>query len=176
MNVNSVTAQSLALAQLNSQNSQTQNTGAAGIPGAIPDGSDLSNPAQFFSELEQLSQQNPSAFESITAQIGKQLSTAAANTADPNQAAFLNNLAANFQTASQTGNFSSLFPQSQGQGAPQAQSPAVHHHGHHDHGYTPQSGSTGDSNTQDVLSGIFSGYTQQVESLLTPGSTPTVNS
>ena len=176
MNVNSVTAQSLALAQLNLQNSQKQNAGSARIPGAISDGSDLSNPAQFFSELEQLSQQNPSAFESITAQIGKQLTTAAESTTDQTQAAFLNNLAVNFQTASQTGNFSSPFPRSQGQDSTQAQSPSAHHHGHHHHGYAPQSSSSSNSNTQDVLSGIFSGYTQQVESLLTPGSTATASS
>jgi hypothetical protein len=159
MNVNSIAAQSLHLAQLTAQNSQTQNTGTASLSGAGKDATDLSNPAQFLSELKQLSTQDPADFKSITAQIAQQLSTAAQNSNDPNQAAFLKTLAGNFQSASQTGDFSSLFPQAQA-------------HGHHHHGYSPQSGSDiSSSNTQDTLSSIFSSYTQQVESLLSSGAT-----
>jgi hypothetical protein len=175
MNVNSVAAQSLYMQELSSQNNPTLNAGSVSSS-ATSDGADLSNPAQFFSELKQLSTQDPSAFKSITSQIAQQLTTAAQSSTDPNQAAALNSLAANFQSASQTGDFSSLFPQSQVQSsaanssAAQPQSSGAHHHGHHHHGYAPSSSSSGAS-TQDTLSSIFSNYGKQIESLLSASST-----
>jgi hypothetical protein len=172
MHVNSVAAQSLWLQQLSSQNNQTQNAGVAGTSGAASDGTDLSNPAQFFSELKQLSAQDPSDFKNITAQISQQLTTAAQNSTDPNQAAFLKTLAGNFQSASQTGNFSSLIPQQPGT---QPQSSGAPHHGHHYHGYAPSSAG-GDSSTQDTLASIFSEYGQQVESLLSSSATTNTTS
>jgi hypothetical protein len=175
MNVNSVAAQSLYLQELSSQNNPALNAGSVSSS-ATSDGADLSNPAQFFSELKQLSTQDPSAFKSITSQIAQQLTTAAQSSTDPNQAALFNSLAANFQSASQTGNFSSLFPQSQAQSSAanssgtQPQSSGAHHHGHHHRGYAQASTST-DSSTQDTLSSILSNYGKQVESLLSASST-----
>jgi hypothetical protein len=172
MHLNSVAAQSLWLQQLTAQNNQTQNTGAVATSGAASDGSALSNPAQFFSQLQQLSAQDPTDFKNITAQIAQQLTTASANSTDPNQAAFLKTLAGNFQSASQTGEFSSLVPQPQ-TNQPQQSSGA--HHGHHHHAYAPSSSSS-DSSTQDTLSSIFSEYGQQVESLLSsPAATGTTS-
>jgi hypothetical protein len=170
MHVNSVAAQSLWLQQLTAQNNQTQNTGSVATSGAASDGSALSNPAQFFSQLQQLSAQDPTDFKNITAQIAQQLTTASENSTDPNQAAFLKTLAGNFQSASQTGEFSSLVPQPQ---TNQPQSSGAHH-GHH-HAYAPSSSSS-DSSTQDTLSSIFSEYGQQVESLLSsPAATGTTS-
>jgi hypothetical protein len=77
---------------------------------ATGDSSSVSDPGKLFSELEKLSKSNPTEFKKITAEIADQLKTAASNTTDANQASFLNQLANSFETASQSGKFSDLFP------------------------------------------------------------------
>jgi hypothetical protein len=83
---------------------------------------DLSQAAQVFSKLQDLSKSNPAQFKQLTAQISSQLQTEAQSATGSAQT-FLSDLANQFQSASQTGNASSL--------QPQTASPGGHHHGHH---------------------------------------------
>lgn len=83
---------------------------------------DLSQAAQVFSKLQDLSQSSPTQFKQLTAKISTELQTEAQKATGSAQT-FLSNLANQFNTASQTGSTSSLQPQSA--------SPGGHHHGHH---------------------------------------------
>ncbi len=98
----------------------------------------ISTPGQLFSELEQLSQQDPTKFKAVAAQLATSFQNAASQASGP-QAKFLGNLANQLSQAAQSG---SLQP---AQGAPSGQ-PAQgvqgtqaagggagtpHHHHHH---------------------------------------------
>jgi hypothetical protein len=93
----------------------------------------ISTPGQFFSEMQQLSQQNPTEFKSVAAQIAAAFQAAASQATGP-QAQFLSRLAAQFTQAAQTG---SLQPPQGAQAAPAASSAGptgsggAHHHHHH---------------------------------------------
>jgi len=93
----------------------------------------ISTPGQFFSQMQQLSQQNPTEFKSVAAQVAKAFQTAASQATGP-QAQFLTNLANQFSQASQTGSLQP--PQgTQGvQGAAGASAGQGAHHHHHHHG------------------------------------------
>ncbi len=77
------------------------------------DASSVSDPGMLFSQLQGLSQQNPAEFKKITAQVAQQLQAASGSTAGTSaaspQSSLLNQMASNFQHASQTGSFSDLF-------------------------------------------------------------------
>lgn len=93
--------------------------------GSITDSSgnvDLSQAAEFFSNLQNLSQTDSAQFKQLTAQISSQLQ-AAASSATGSAQSFLSNLSSQFNTASQTGSTSAIEP-SQDSGG---------HHGHHHH-------------------------------------------
>jgi hypothetical protein len=86
----------------------------------------ISQPGQLLSQLQQLATSNPAEFKQVTAQIATQLqaaATAASGTsgASSSAAAFLTNVANQFQQASQTGSATSLIPAHKGGGH--------HHHG-----------------------------------------------
>jgi hypothetical protein len=98
---------------------------------------DLSQAAQFFSKLQDLSQTDSTQFKQLTAQIASQLQTDA-QSATGSEQSFLNNLSNQFNTASQTGSASGLHP----------------HHGHH----TPYEQPT---DSQSLLQNVF----QQVPGL-----------
>jgi hypothetical protein len=106
---NSQTSQSNSLASLLSATSGDSSTGTTSASSSS-DSSSVSNPGKLFSELEQLSKQNPAEFKKITAEIAQQLQNAAKNTTDSSEASALSQLAANFAAASKSGNFSDLFP------------------------------------------------------------------
>ena len=109
----------------------------------------LSQAGQFFAKLDSLAQSSPAQFKQLTAQISSELTTAAQQTTGPAQQ-FLQNLANNFQTASQTGSTASLQPPQQATGT-QAQGTSEHHHHHHHGGggYSSQS-----SDTSSLLSAL----------------------
>jgi hypothetical protein len=71
-------------------------------------------------ELKQLSESDPTEFKKIAGEIATQLQSAASKSSDSNESTFLNNMASNFEKASQSGNFSDLFP-SQTSGSSTAQ-------------------------------------------------------
>lgn len=97
---------------------------------------DLSQAAQFFSKLQDLSQTDSTQFKQLTAQIASQLQTDA-QSATGSEQSFLNNLSNQFNTASQTGSANGLQP-----------------HGHH----TPYDQPT---DSQSLLQNVF----QQVPGL-----------
>jgi len=97
----------------------------------------ISKPGQFFSAMQQLSQQNPAQFKAVAAKVAASFQSAANQASGP-QAQFLTNLANQFNQAAQSGTLApSQGPQSprapQGvQGAGQSGSGAgTHHHHHH---------------------------------------------
>jgi hypothetical protein len=101
--------------------SSTQSVGAAssgsntlasilgGSASSAGDTAQISGPGQLFAQLQQLQQSNPTQFKQLTSQIAGQLQTAATQVTG-GEAGFLANLATKFQTASQTGDVSSLQP------------------------------------------------------------------
>jgi hypothetical protein len=99
----------------------------------------ISTPGQFFSEMQQLSQQNPSEFKTVAAQVATSFQNAASQTSGP-QAQFLSNLANQFTQAAQTGTLqapegaqAAQSGQSAqvAQGGPSSGSAGMHHHHHH---------------------------------------------
>jgi hypothetical protein len=170
MNVNSIVSQIQPLSLLSSL--QQQKTSLAASIGAPSDSvsANLSSMGQYFNELQQLSTQNPAEFKTITAEISQKLDTQAQNSSDPTQAAQLKAIAARFDQASQTGDFSSLLPAQSGTTA----AGGKHHGGHHHHGSyePPASTDATTTTTSSVLSSIFSQVTPQIQSALgTPATT-----
>jgi hypothetical protein len=124
---------------------------------AAQDGAPISPLASALSPLQQLEQTDPAQFQQVTTNIVDQLRKAAqnaTNTGNTTQAAQLNQLADQFQTAAADGQIPS--PQ-------QLQQAGVgHHHHHHGHGHhgggqTSQTNSltTNTPDTQDVLQSIL---------------------
>jgi hypothetical protein len=111
--------------------------------GSQSDASQLSPLAQLLSSLQQLEQQNPAQYQQVTAQIATNLQ-AAAKTAqsdgNSSQASQLNQLASDFQTASQSGQLPNIQDLGQAIGG--------HHHHHHHSG----SGGNGNANGNDSQS------------------------
>jgi hypothetical protein len=102
--------------------------------------------AQLMQQLQQLQTSNPAEFKKVMQDGATQLQAAAAQATDPSQVSALNNLAAKFETASETGSISSLQPRSAGAGT---YAPHGHHH-HHASSSTDSdstSSSTGTSTT-----------------------------
>lgn len=95
----------------------------------------ISSPAQFFSEMQQLSQQNPTEFKSVAAQVATTFQNAASQASGP-EAQFLNGLASQFSQAAQTGTLQAPGAQgTQAAAATQASGTSgAHHHHHHHHG------------------------------------------
>ena len=119
---------------------------------ADPNGTaELSQAGQFFSKLESLAQTDPTQFKQLTAQISSELSAAAQQATGPAQQ-FLQNLANNFQTASQTGNTASLQPAQQAATPAHAAGGHHHHHGGGGGRYSSSEQQTTDPN--DLLSAL----------------------
>jgi hypothetical protein len=126
------------------------------------DSTSVSGPGQLFSELEQLSKSNPSDFKTVTASISQELKSAASSATNSQQANFLNQMAANFATASQSGNFSDLFPPQNGNsGAPPPPPPS---------GQAPNAYA---QNSNNPLEAIFSQALQQIQSDLNASTSST---
>lgn len=148
---NSQTGQSDSLTSLFSAIGLDSSANTNSTSSVTNDSSGISNPAKLFSELEQLSKQNPEEFKKITAQITQQLQNAAKNTTDSSEANFLNQMASNFETASKSGNFSDLFPKSS----------QVSGSGSHSYG---TSVSSAPPPSDDTLNRIFSQALSQIQS------------
>ena len=107
-------------------------TATATSSGSVPtDSSAISSFANLMSELQQLQHNDPTKFKAVMADIASTLKTDAQN-ATGSQASALNNLAAKFDQAAQTGQMPNLQPQGQ-QGAG-----GHHHHHHHVQSYQSQ--------------------------------------
>jgi hypothetical protein len=132
-------------------------TGSTTATGVAGDGSQLSPLAQLLSTLQQLQQQNAPGYQQVTAQIATNLQ-AAANTAQSNgnstQASQLNQLATDFQNASQSGQLPNIQDLAQAIGG--------HHHHHHHHGGTSSesqntSAQDGSQNPLSIIESTLSG-------------------
>jgi hypothetical protein len=162
MNVNLIAEQTQPPSLLTSLPSQTDSL--AGSIGAPSDSvsANLSSLGEFFSELKQLSIQNPVEFKKIATEIAQKLDTQAQHPSDTTQATELKAIASRFDEASKTGDFSSLVPQSDGT----TPTGSKHHGGHHHH-VSYDSLAVPDAPTTDtssVLSSIFSEVAQEIQS------------
>lgn len=110
MTINSL-SNTAALTSLISASSTSQSSCGSAASATSSDGASLSGSGQLMAELKKLSESDPSEFKKITAEIATQLQSTASSTSDSGQASFLNSMASNFEKASQSGNFSDLFPQ-----------------------------------------------------------------
>jgi hypothetical protein len=88
----------------------------------------FSQVSSLFSELQQLQTSNPAEFKQVLTDGAAKLQAAAAQQTDPKATAFLNNLAARFETAADTGNLAALNPQTEGAGGAPVQGGGHHHH------------------------------------------------
>jgi len=156
----------------------TSNRGASSIPpagGAAT--ASISTPAQFFSELQQLSQQDPTQFKAVAAQLATSFQNAASQTSGP-QAKFLGNLANQLNQASQTGSLQPAQPSQGTQTASAVQAPqaasgsgaAHHHHHHHGGGMGGGQSSQVQQAFQDAL-GILNKATQSTSTSSSSSST-----
>ncbi len=134
----------------------------------------ISTPAQFFSEMQQLSQQNPAEFKTVAAQIATTFQDAAAKATGP-EAKLLTKLANDFSQAAQTGTLqrpqdaqgaqSGQAGQSvQGAQAGQSRSGTGHHHHHH---------GGGSASASNPVQQAFQAAMTALEQALSGTSTPT---
>jgi hypothetical protein len=153
-------------------NSSTARASSIPPPGAGAAATvNVSTPGQFFSQLQSLSQSNPSEFKTVAASLAQNFEKAASSTSGP-QAKFLSHLADQFSQAAQTGQLES----SQGQGnAPAA---GAHHH-HHHHGGGGGGGGAVQGAFQsamgilnDALSGSSTSTSSSTSAVTTPTTTP----
>ena len=124
MNVSSLSsASSLSMLQPSSPQAAQDPDGDGDVD---PVRSRVSQMASLMSQLQQLSQSDPSAFKQVTAEISQKLKTEAGQ-ATGDRATFLSQLADKFQQASQSGSMSGFQPP---QGAQGPQAAGGHHHHH----------------------------------------------
>jgi hypothetical protein len=159
------------LSEISSFNA-TQSKKSSGLsttpPTSSSDNIDFSQVASLFKQLRQLQQSNPTEFKQVLNDASSKLTVAAAQTTDPQQAAFLKDLAGKFQTASSTGDLSALTPNAGSTSAVGGASPYAaqgHHHRSHAGGGSNllssilasppgQSSTSPTSQIQNLLSGV----------------------
>src|ERR1019366_10478146 len=126
----------------------------------------ISTPAQFMSQMQQLSQTDPSEFKTVAAGVATVFQNAAAQ-ASGSQAQFLNGLASQFTQAAQTGTLpapQASAPVASGQGAQGASAghAGAHHH-HHGGGASATQSSSVQEAFQDAMN-VLSQATQGTSS------------
>jgi hypothetical protein len=129
MNVNPISLVSSLWQTASSSNSSTAAVSAT-ASAQTTDNTSMSGQAQLFAKLQQLSQTNPTQFQSVTSQIAQQLQAAASKMTDSAQANQLIQMATNFLNASKSGNFSDLFSNANNNST-QIQPGQFGHHHHH---------------------------------------------
>jgi hypothetical protein len=149
--LNSINSSLLSeISSFNAKQSQTS-TSSATSTAAAPDKIDLSQVGELFKELKQLQTDNPTELKQVLNDAATQLKSAASQATDPQQAAFLNNLAGKFQTAAATGNLSDLQQGSSSSGANGLYSAHGHHH-HHGGGAKPAASDQSQTSVGSVAS------------------------
>jgi hypothetical protein len=178
MNVSNNLFGSIGTSLLSNVGSTSATTGTS-TPSSVPPpmngagSASISGPGQFFSEMQQLSQSNPSEFKTVAAQVATSFQNAASQ-ATGSQAQVLTNLANQFNQAAQTGSMPS--PQGVQAGSQSAQGGqggggvgAHHHHRYHAGGSMSQS-----SGVQQAFQNAMSILEQAVSGSSSSGSsTPT---
>jgi hypothetical protein len=178
MNINSL-YESLATTSTSNVGAVSPNSGRkSSIPPAMGGAAtaSISTPGQFMSEMQQLSQQNPTEFKAVAAQIAKSFQNAASQASGP-QAQFLSNLANQFDQASQTGTLQPTQGTQAGQATQGGQGAATsqgsgatgaHHHRHHGGG----SSMTQSSAIQQAFQGAMNILNQATSGAPTTTSSP----
>jgi hypothetical protein len=140
------------------------------------DSASLSDPGKLFQELDALSQSNPTEFKKITAELSQELQKAASSSSDSGQSNFLTEMASNFEKASQSGNFSDLFPSGSQQqaGSTTGSSNSTSSTSAPPSPFGDNSSGASSASTHDMLSTIFSNALSQIQSDL--GSTSSSSS
>lgn len=138
------------------------------------DSASLSGPGELFQELQSLSTSNPTEFKKITAEISQELQKAASSSIGSGDSNFLSQMASNFAKASQSGNFSDLFPSgSQQAGSSTGSADATGSASAPPPRFGHSSSGTSDSSTHDTISTIFSNALSQIQSDLSSIGTST---
>jgi hypothetical protein len=125
----------------------------------------ISTPGQFFSEMQQLSQSNPTEFKTVAADVAKTFQTAASQASGP-QAQLLTNLANQFTQAAQTGSLQAPQGAQSGSQAAQGSRAGTHHHHHHGGGGSI----TQSSSVQQAFQSAMSSLEQATGGTPTSGS------
>ena len=147
--VNSLCSSSLLqLGTLNSTQASLLPPGVASSATSPTDPQGIPSFTQLMSQLQKQATSDPSAFKQQTAAIAANLSTAA-QSATGSQAAVLQDVATQFQTASQTGNPSAL-PPTTIPGPSGTQTPSKHHH--HYHPTAPDQSQQNSTSSADITS------------------------
>jgi hypothetical protein len=153
MNVNSLSSmisnpniQSLISGAISSATNGGNTSSTSSISGSsTQDGSQLSPFAQILSTLQQLQQSNPTEYQQVTSQIATNLQSAAKTATadgDTSQANELNQLATDFQNASQNNTLPNVQDLAQ----------ALSGHGHHHHGHHASSTISSSTSTDTTSS------------------------
>ncbi len=88
----------------------TSTSGAQVGSGSATTAVDLSQPGKLFSELKQMSENDPDKFKSVMTAIADQIEKAAEATSDDKQSEILKKVAANFEKAAESGDLSAAVP------------------------------------------------------------------
>ena len=136
--ISSLSVNTVPLTATSASGSQVSSTVTGGCHGRDGDRAEISGPGKLFSELKQLAAQDPAKFKQVVSDIAAKLKAAAGATASPttgvNGNSFLNDLAAKFESAAQSGDASGLQPS------------GGHGHRHHGPRTTGTAGSSGTYN------------------------------
>jgi uncharacterized protein YfaS (alpha-2-macroglobulin family) len=150
--------------------SQPATAAATSLSTSNQDAVSVSGPGLLFTQLQNLSQQNPAEFKKISAQVAQQLQ-AASSTSSTSAASLpgsvLAQMSSNFQNASKTGKFTDLFSHS-AHGSNQPGSTSTNAGQPHQQ-YAEASGAT----VASTVSSIFSQALNQIKTDL--GSTAALN-
>lgn len=149
--ISNLSVNTVPLTAPSGSSSQVSSTAAGGCHGKDGDRAEISGPGKLFSELKQLAAQDPAKFKQVASDIATKLKAAAGNgnadsTATSTSASsgnsFLNDLAAKFDAAAQSGDASGLQPN------------GGHAHRHHGPRATEGAGTSGTYNQAGQFSPV----------------------
>ncbi len=140
--------------------SSTTSTASTASSASAASSTSISSAGQLFSQLQQLSQSNPTEFKAVASQLATTFQTAASQTGGP-QAKALTNLSDQMTQAAQTGALQA--PQS-GQGSSSSSGAGGHHHHHHGGGGGDGSSSSSSSSAVQVALQTALGVVSQATS------------
>jgi hypothetical protein len=156
MNISSLYGSLGGAAMANVSTAATAATQVGASPSSAPPATggaasaSISTPGQFMSEMQQLSQSNPTEFKAVASQVAASFQSAASQ-ATGQQAQVLSGLASTFTQAAQTGSLQA--GQSRG-------TAGAHHHHHHHGGGSSSSGSSSIAQAFESAMSILTQVTQ----------------
>lgn len=174
-NLNNTDLQSIFNSTLRQAGLSTRGTGGPNsvLSAQQADNQQLSPLAQVMSQLQQLQQSDPSKYQQVTAQIAKNLESAAATASaagNTTAATQLNQLASDFTQSSQTGQLPNI------QDLAQAVGGYPHHGGHHHHIHRADADSNSNTSSSSTSSSSASSQSQSLSQLLSAFQTGSAQS